>query len=627
MSSVVISGVLAAVALTLLILLVSVLADLLSSGGSISLPAGQSTVVGQWGVAPTEADIHSAHYQQCGLLPTVWRLQNTPVGAVSRALFISWPVLHSNQGSLAVLIVGGWILALVAAAALYWLAWSVERAAVQVAEAVREQIHSQAHRLGASDLFVGRKTTATDLFFERTGTLRAGLAAWRRVFPHAVCFAVLMLALALAVDFWLTLTTLLLSAFGWRLFSELRYRARHRAGLLNDRAADIAGQLREPLGQNRLLGNLTMETRSETGSFSDDLQHYNATMLARETTASVVGPLVMLFVMVVAGFVLMLAGFNVLREPPRLSFASIVLLSTSLMALAYPLVCFERLLERLPGAEHAAEEIFTYLDREPLVGQLPAAAPLERLSRQIKLDRVTLADMTGRPRLDDVSVVLPAGRQTVLFCSDDDTPMAFAGILSRFCDPAAGQVLFDGRDLREATLESVRRQVALVLPDHVLVSGTLRANIVGDDSRFTTDEIIEATKTVHAYEFIQSLPEGLETLVGTQGISLSAGQAIRVGLARVVLRKPSVVVIEEPRDDLDQVTAERVADALERVTQDCTLVILARRLAALRNAQRILLFHEGRLLADGTHQDLLQHNDLYRHMNYVRFNEFRDKLR
>ncbi len=145
-------------------------------------------------------------------------------------------------------------------------------------------------------------------------------------------------------------------------------------------------------------------------------------------------------------------------------------------------------------------------------------------------------------------------------------------------------------------------------------------------STLRADDVLAAVKQAHAYEFIQSLPEALETIVGPSGLPLNPGQAIRVGLVRVALKRPSVVVIEEPRKALDQVTAERVGDALDRVAQGRTLIILAHRLATLRAAERILLFDDGRLIGDGTHQELLQHNDLYRHLNYVRFSEFRDKV-
>ena len=535
--------------------------------------------------------------------------------------------LRSNQGYLLTLIGAAWLLAILAVAVLYWLESAIQGAACKIASALRQQIHSQAHRLGAGDLFIGQRLISIELFTYKTSAIRRGLMAWWRAFPHAASFALLMLGLALVVDFWLALATVLLAIICWWLLSELRKRARRKGAVLSGRAGQVASQLIEHLQQNRLLGNWAAESPSDTRAFDEQLRRYDNTVLAQESAASMLGPLVTLFVLLGAGLVLLLAGFNVLRDSPRMAASDIVLLGSALLAMVYPLFYFERLVELLPDADRAAAEVFTYLDREPRIGQLPDAAPLEELSHNIALDRVTLADISGRLLLDNVSCTFPAGRPTVIFSSNDATSLALAGLLPRFSDPAAGQVLFDNRDLRLATIDSVRRQVSLLLPENLIASGTLAENIVGDERKFSPDEILAAVKLSHAYEFIQSLPEGLETVVGTNGLTLSAGQAIRVGLARVALRRPSVIVIEEPREVLDQVTAERVADALDRVANGRTLVILARRLATLRNAQRILLFHEGRLLAEGTHQELLQHNDLYRHLNYVRFNEFRDKVR
>ncbi|HEY2882847.1 MAG TPA: ATP-binding cassette domain-containing protein, partial [Pirellulales bacterium] len=239
----------------------------------------------------------------------------------------------------------------------------------------------------------------------------------------------------------------------------------------------------------------------------------------------------------------------------------------------------------------------------------------------------TLADMTGRLLLDDVSLAIPAGGQTVLFCTDEATPLALAGLLPRFCDPTAGQVLYDGRDVRQAKLESLRHQVLLILPDRLATDGTLLQSIVGDNHRFTPDEIKLAIQLAQADDVVRSLSKGLETIVGSEGVQIGVGQAIRLALARVVLCRPSVVVIAEPTEDIDQATAERIAEALQQTTKNCTLIVLARRLATLRSASRILLFHEGKLVASGTHPELLLQSELYRHLNYVRFNEFRDKLK
>jgi ATP-binding cassette, subfamily B, bacterial len=621
------SGISAAILLALLILTLPLLAELLSSGGSVAIPAAESSAISKLGVTPVSADAKYALFEHAGMLPTLWRLRNSWLSPSVRQLYESLTPLRSNQGYLLTLIATVWALSLLAAAALYWMEIVIQRAACRVVSALRQQIHSQAHRLGAGDLFIGQKLISVELFTHKTDAVQSGLVAWWRALPHAACFALFMMGLALAVDFWLALSTVLLVIISWWIFSELRRRARQKGGVLAGRGGQVSKMLIEHLQQNRLLGNWSTNGPSDSKSFADHLRRFEDMVLEQATTTSMLSPLITFFVLLVVGVVLLLAGFNVLRESPRLSLAELVLLGSALLAMVYPLVRFERLAEVLPEADQAAADVFTYLDREPRIGQLPDAAPLESLSHQIALDHVTLADISGRLLLDDVSCSIPAGSQVAIFSSNDATSLAMGGLLPRFCDPAAGQVLFDNRDLRLATIDSVRRQVSLLLPENLIAGGTLAENIVGDDRHFGSDDILAAVKLAHAYEFVQSLPEGLETMVGPNGLTLSAGQAIRVGLARVALRRPSVVVIEEPREVLDQVTAERVADALERVTKGRTLVILARRLATLRAAQRVLLFHEGRLLADGTHQELLQHNDLYRHLNYVRFNEFRDKVR
>jgi ABC-type multidrug transport system fused ATPase/permease subunit len=424
---------------------------------------------------------------------------------------------------------------------------------------------------------------------------------------------------------WLSVTTILLVVLCWWIVAVLRGRAQRSSQAMADRAEGILAPLLDRLRQNRLLGNLRSRPSSDA-ELSGDLQRYNTAVLRRETASAAIWPLVTLLLLVGLGLVLLLAGVNVLARPPRLTFTEVVLLCGALAAVAYPLVCVERFLPRASVADAAAHDIFNYLDRQPRIGQLPDAKPLPRLSRQVTLDHVTLADMNGRLLLDDISCALPAGRSVVLFSADEATPRAMAGLLGRFCDPAAGQVLFDGRDLRMATIESVREQVALLLPDRLLAGGTLAENVAGDGDRFAADEIVTALRRAGAYEFVQSLPEGLQTAIGTSGLALSIGQAIRIGLARVALTRPSLVIIAEPVEDIDQPTAERIAEALEQVTQGSTLVILARRLATLRAAHRILLFHEGRLLADGTHQELLEQNELYRRLNYVRFHEFRGKV-
>ena len=519
------------------------------------------------------------------------------------------------------------LLSVVAAGMLYWLEWSVQRSAVRLASALRKQIYGQAHQLGACDLFAGRKMTSANLLEQSTELVRKAHVAWWRVVPHAAAFALLMLVLAVSIDFWLTMSTILLAGLGWWLAIMLRDRARRTCGAGHRSRAAFWRNIAGAFGAKSIIGKPSSEAHVQAHSFDENLRHYDNALLARETTTSEVGPLVTFLVLIGASLGVAVGG---LQRAAKSAAAVVGRRGAIGFGIGSAFVsdgsCRAAVRSAAVGRQRGLR-IFDYLDRQPLVGQLPHAVPLERMATEIKFEKVTLSDAWGKKLLEDVSFTLPAGGQTVLFSSDEATPLALAGLLAQFCDPASGRIMFDGREIKMATLDSVRHQVALVLPDNLLFSGTLAENLVGEDTHVSFDEQIEALKAVHAYDFIQSLPEGLKTVIGPHGLMLSAGQAIRMGLARVMLRRPTLLVIEEPIEDLDQATAEKVGDALDKAAKGCTLVFLARRLAALRAAPRILVFHEGKLIADGTHPELLQQNDLYRHLNYVRFNEFRGKVR
>jgi ATP-binding cassette, subfamily B, bacterial len=617
----------AAILLTALLLLVPLLAELLATRGSLTVPIAERQIVESLNTKPPVVEVKFAHFDNCGLLPTAWRLRNSQVGPLVQNLYITIPALRNNIGALLSIVGIGLLLSIFAAAAIYWLDISIHRNASIAACRLRRQIHAQSHQLGASDLFVRRKLSSIDLFTKDTESLRQALGLWWRSFPHAACFAAFMLILAMMVNFWLAISTVLLVIVATRFFNILRRRINQKSTSLLSRAELSLAHLTEHLLQHRLLTNWRNETRTDNAAFDSQLQRFERAMFSHRATVSVVRPIVLLIILLGAWLILLLAGFNVVRENQRLSLADVALLGSTLVAFVYPLICFEKLAAHLPEAEGAAARIFNFLDRKPTIGQLPGATPLEPISHTLAFDHVTLADSQGRPLLAGVSVNIPAKQRVAIFSSGDATPLAVAGVLGRFCDPAAGQLSIDGRDARGARVDSVRQQVMLLLSGNLVASGSVLQNLTGDETTFSADEVLDALRAVRASDFAQSLPEGLSTLVGPDGISLSTGEAYQIGLARAALRNPSVIVIEEPEESLDQKTAEHLADAIENVSAGKTLIVLARRLPTLRAAQRVLLFHEGRLVADGTHQELLVRSELYRHLNYVRFNEFRGTLR
>jgi ATP-binding cassette subfamily B protein len=620
------ASVVAATLLAAIVLLLPLLAELLSTRGALTVAIAERQSVDALKVSPTLVDAKFARYERCGLLPSVWRLRDSKFGGILERVYTSAPALRTNNGALLTIIGVGVLLSILSTAAMYWLEVAIERNVLATTSRLRREIHAQAHQLGASDLFVRHKLIAVDIFRDEIETLRRGLSMWWQSFPHAACFGILMLLLASLVDVWLAIATVLLVIVGTRSFNLLRRRLFSRSAAWASRAESLQSRLIDHLLQHRLLGNWRTEGRNDATEFESQLQRFEEAGFSRRAIRGAVRPIILGIVLLGAWLVLLVAGFNVVRESPRLSLAEVVLLGSTLLALLYPLICLERLVEHLPKAEVAAETIFRYLDRKPTIGQLPGATDLARIERTLAFDHLTLGDMHGRPLLADVTFSLPAKTRIAVFASDMSTPLAFAGVLSRFCDPAAGQVLFDGHDLRAKKIESVRNQVMLLLSENMIASGTVLQNITGDDPEASADDVLDALKTVGASDFVHSLSDGLNTLVGADGMRLATGQAIQLSLARAALRNPSVIIIEEPEESLDQKTAEQLAEAIDRISVGKTLIILARRLPTLRNAQRVLLFHEGRLVADGTHYELIQQSELYRHLNYVQFNEFRNKL-
>jgi ABC-type multidrug transport system fused ATPase/permease subunit len=238
------------------------------------------------------------------------------------------------------------------------------------------------------------------------------------------------------------------------------------------------------------------------------------------------------------------------------------------------------------------------------------------------LESVTLADRQGRKLLDNVSLTIPARAETAIVASDPSVPIALAGLLARFYDPAAGQILYDGHDIRSVTLRTLRQQATVVVGDGQLFEGTIAENISCGEERYTQLQIIDAAKQARAYNFVKELPQGFATVVGPQVRRLDPGQAYRIALARVALRDPSLIVLQEPSERMDDAAGPHIEDALRRTGQGRTVVLLPTRLDTLRSADQVILLDEGKVVGEGTHQELLKSSDLYRHLIYVRFNPY-----
>ncbi len=245
------------------------------------------------------------------------------------------------------------------------------------------------------------------------------------------------------------------------------------------------------------------------------------------------------------------------------------------------------------------------------------------MTRMIQFDKVSLRDSsTGRKLLSNVSFKIKAGEKVALVGPDEREIHALVYLLPRFLDPSGGEVRIDGKDLRWVTLDSLRAQIAVVLQHNLIFNDTIANNIGCGDRTYNLQRITEAAKMAHAHQFVSKLPQGYETVIGEQGHPLKLGEMFRIAIARAILRDPAILVIEEPVVPLDEDTKGMIDDTLQRVTPGRTVIFLPHRLTTLRGCDQIFLLYQGKLEASGDHRELLGSSELYRHLQYLEFNEY-----
>ena len=186
-----------------------------------------------------------------------------------------------------------------------------------------------------------------------------------------------------------------------------------------------------------------------------------------------------------------------------------------------------------------------------------------------------------------------------------------AKLISRFYDPTKGSILFDGIDMKEISIKSLRENISVVLQDVFLFNGTIADNISYSRQDASRGEIVEAAKAAYIHEFIETLPLGYDTMVGERGLRLSGGQKQRVAIARAILKNASILILDEATSSVDTETETEIQNAINGLSGKCTMIIIAHRLSTVRNADNIIVLTENRITEQGTHKELMEKGGIY----------------
>jgi ABC-type multidrug transport system fused ATPase/permease subunit len=263
-------------------------------------------------------------------------------------------------------------------------------------------------------------------------------------------------------------------------------------------------------------------------------------------------------------------------------------------------------------ATASGERIFEVMDEPEEIADRPDARELPAGDGRVRFEEVDFAYGLGRPVLEDIELALDPGRTLALIGHTGSGKTTLASLVPRFYDVTGGRLTVDGVDVRELKVASLRRAVGIVSQDPFLFSATVRENIAFGAPDATDADVERAARLAQAHEFIEALPQGYDTVIGERGITLSGGQRQRVAIARALVIDPRILILDDATASVDATTEARIRMALREVMKGRTTIIIAHRLSTIALADELVVLDGGRIVARGTHDELIETSPVYR---------------
>ena len=418
------------------------------------------------------------------------------------------------------------------------------------------------------------------------------------------------------LDWKLTLFTILTFPVVLYFMNFFGKKIRSSGGMIQEATADITSVLQESVSSARVVKSFVREQYEIDRFERENEANLNANLKNARYMATLT-PTIEFVAALGVTMILWFGGNNVIAS--ETTAGSLVAFLAYAVNISNPIKRITRTTGNIQRALAAAQRVFDVMDLPEEVKDLPDAKMLPAVTGSVRFEHVTFSYNEGDEILHDLSFEAEPGQAVGLVGPSGAGKSTIASLLPRFYDCDAGTIRIDGTDIKHVTLDSLRNQVGIVPQETILFNGSVYDNILYGRLDATKEEIEEAAKAANAHDFIMELPDGYNTMLGDRGVNISGGQRQRIAIARAILKDPRILILDEATSALDTESERVVQEALNRLMVGRTSIIIAHRLSTIKNADRILVLDKGKLVEDGTHDELMEKNGLYAHLYQIQY--------